>query len=187
MGRPSPECTAEFKRRAAGLYRERGCAYAGLAREPGCDAGGISDWVERAGAAGAAPDRDPFQMAGASARRAGAWPASCATTAGQRQGDALYVPLGTQGVEHASMAARKSPEHVAGVGTSPLPSISPSVIAAYLMAVPPTSNTASLMSLSTLMRLPRGARSRRGGAKSNLCVHPSRCARSGACGGGMHV
>ncbi len=25
------------------------------------------------------------------------------------------------------------------------------------------------------------------GAKSNLCVHPSRCARSGACGGGMHV
>ena len=64
MGRPSPECTAEFKRRAAGLYRERGCAYAGLAREPGCDAGGISAWVERAGAAGAAPDRDPFQMAG---------------------------------------------------------------------------------------------------------------------------
>lgn len=64
MGRPSPECTAEFKRRAAGLYRERGCAYAGLAREPGCDAGGISDRVRRAGAAGAAPDRDPFQMAG---------------------------------------------------------------------------------------------------------------------------
>lgn len=34
-----------------------------LAREPGCDAGSISDWVERADAAGAAPDRDPFQMA----------------------------------------------------------------------------------------------------------------------------
>ena len=34
---------------------------------------------------------------------------------------------------------------------------------------------------------PRDARSRRGGAKSNLCVHPSRCARSGACGGGMYV
>lgn len=63
MGRPSPECTAEFKRRAAGLYRERGCACAELAREPGCDAGGISDWAKRADAAGAAPDRNPFQMA----------------------------------------------------------------------------------------------------------------------------
>lgn len=64
MGHPSPKYTAEFKQRAAGLYRERGCAYAGLAREPGCDAGSISDRVERAGAAGAAPDRNPFQMAG---------------------------------------------------------------------------------------------------------------------------
>lgn len=64
MGRPSPECTAEFKRRAAGLYRERGCTYAELAREPGRDAGGISDRVRRADAAGAAPDRNPFQMAG---------------------------------------------------------------------------------------------------------------------------
>lgn len=64
MGHPSPKCTAEFKRRAAGLYRERGCAYAELAREPGCGAGGMSDRVERAGAAGAAPDRNPFQMAG---------------------------------------------------------------------------------------------------------------------------
>ena len=63
MGHPSPRYTAELKQRAAGFYRERGCSYAGLAREPGCDAGGISDWVERAGAAGAAPDRDPFQMA----------------------------------------------------------------------------------------------------------------------------
>ena len=63
MGHPSPKCTAEFKRRAAGLYRERGCAYAELARELGCDAGGISDRVERAGASGPAPDRDPFQMA----------------------------------------------------------------------------------------------------------------------------
>lgn len=34
-----------------------------LAREPGCDAGGISDWAKRADAAGAAPDRNPFQMA----------------------------------------------------------------------------------------------------------------------------
>lgn len=64
MGHPSPKYTAEFKQRAAGLYRERGCTYAELAREPGCDADSISDWVERAGAAGAAPDRNPFQMAG---------------------------------------------------------------------------------------------------------------------------
>ena len=64
MGHPSPKYTAEFKQRAAGLYRERGCTYAELARELGCDAGGISDWVERADASGAAPDRNPFQMAG---------------------------------------------------------------------------------------------------------------------------
>lgn len=32
MGHPSPEYTAEFKQRAVGLYRERGCTYAGLAR-----------------------------------------------------------------------------------------------------------------------------------------------------------
>ncbi len=63
MGHPSPKYTAELKQRAAGLYRERGCTYAELAREPGCDAGGISDWVKRADAAGAAPDRNPFQMA----------------------------------------------------------------------------------------------------------------------------
>ena len=63
MGHPSPRYTAELKQRVAGLYRERGCTYAALAREPGCDAGGIPDWVERAGAARAAPDRDPFQMA----------------------------------------------------------------------------------------------------------------------------
>lgn len=63
MGHPSPKYTAEFKQRAAGLYRERGCTYAELARELGCDAGGISDWVRRADASGAAPDRNPFQMA----------------------------------------------------------------------------------------------------------------------------
>ena len=63
MGHPSPKCTAEFKRRAAGLYRERGCTYAELARASARDAGGISDRVKRSGAAGAAPDRDPFQMA----------------------------------------------------------------------------------------------------------------------------
>mgnify|MGYP000186609476 CR=1 FL=1 len=53
MGHPSPKYTAEFKRRAAGLYRELGC-----------DAGSISDRVRRADASGAAPDRNPFQMAG---------------------------------------------------------------------------------------------------------------------------
>lgn len=63
MGRPSPEYTAEFRQRAVELYRGRGCTCAGLAREPGCGASGISDWVEGADAAGAAPDRDPFQMA----------------------------------------------------------------------------------------------------------------------------
>ena len=63
MEHPSPKYTAEFKQRAVELYRERGCTYAELAREPGCDAGSISDWVKRADAAGAAPDRNPFQMA----------------------------------------------------------------------------------------------------------------------------
>lgn len=63
MGHPSPKYTAEFKQRAVELYRERGCTYAELARELGCDAGGISDWVRRADASGAAPDQNPFQMA----------------------------------------------------------------------------------------------------------------------------
>lgn len=63
MGHPSPKYTAEFKQQAVELYRERGCTYAELAREPGCDAGSISDWVKRTDAAGAAPDRNPFQMA----------------------------------------------------------------------------------------------------------------------------
>lgn len=63
MGHPSPKYTAEFKQRAVELYRERGCTHAGLARELGCDAGSISDWVRRADASGAAPDRNPFQMA----------------------------------------------------------------------------------------------------------------------------
>ena len=52
MGHPSPKYTAEFKQRAVELYRELGC-----------DAGSISDWVRRADASGAAPDRNPFQMA----------------------------------------------------------------------------------------------------------------------------
>lgn len=62
-GTPVTQVPAEFKQRAAGLYRERGCTYAELARELGCDAGSISDWVRRADASGAAPDRNPFQMA----------------------------------------------------------------------------------------------------------------------------
>ena len=41
MGHPSPKYTAEFKQRAAGLYRERACACAEPARELGCDAGSI--------------------------------------------------------------------------------------------------------------------------------------------------
>ena len=53
MGHPSPKYTAEFKQRAVELYRERGCTYAGS----------ISDRVRRADASGAAPDRNPFQMA----------------------------------------------------------------------------------------------------------------------------
>ena len=64
MGHPSPKYTAEFKQRAVELYRERGCTYAELARELGCGAGSISDRVRRADASGAAPDRNPFQMAG---------------------------------------------------------------------------------------------------------------------------
>ena len=67
MGRPSPKCTAEFKRRALELYRERGCAYAELAREPGRDAGGISDRVKRA-----TPSMSP------SARRASCTPSMAA-------------------------------------------------------------------------------------------------------------
>ena len=55
MGHPSPKYTAEFKQRAAGLYRERGCTYAELACELGCDAGSISDWVKRADALRARP------------------------------------------------------------------------------------------------------------------------------------
>lgn len=53
MGHPSPKYTAEFEQRAVELYRERGCTYAGS----------ISDRVRRADASGAAPDRNPFQMA----------------------------------------------------------------------------------------------------------------------------
>ena len=67
MGHPSPKYTAEFKRRALELYRERGCAYAELAREPGRDAGGISDRVKRATPQARHPTGTPSR-----------WPGSCA-------------------------------------------------------------------------------------------------------------
>lgn len=69
MGHPSPKYTAEFKQRAAGLYRERGCTYAELARELGCDAGGISDRVRRADASGPPPTGTPSRWPGSRAGR----------------------------------------------------------------------------------------------------------------------
>ena len=62
-GHPSPKYSAEFKQRAVGPYRERGGTCAEIARELGVDAGGISDWVERADAAQAPPGDDPFKVA----------------------------------------------------------------------------------------------------------------------------
>lgn len=43
--------------------RKSGTTYAEVARGPGCDAGSLADWMRRAGAAGPAPDANPFQMA----------------------------------------------------------------------------------------------------------------------------
>ena len=63
MGHPSPEYSAEFKRRAVGPHRERGGACAEIARELGVDAGSISDRVEKAGTARASPEDDPFKVA----------------------------------------------------------------------------------------------------------------------------
>ena len=68
MGHPSPKYSAEFKRQAVRLYRERGGTYAEIAGELGCDAGSISDWVERADAARASPEGDPFKVAGENRR-----------------------------------------------------------------------------------------------------------------------
>lgn len=68
MGHPSPKCSAEFKQQAVRLYRERGGTYAEIARELGCDAGSISDWVERADAAQASPEDNPFKVAGENRR-----------------------------------------------------------------------------------------------------------------------
>lgn len=64
MGHPSPKYSAESRQQAVRLYRERGGAYAEMAGELGCDAGSISDRVERADAAQASPEDDPFEVAG---------------------------------------------------------------------------------------------------------------------------
>lgn len=63
MGAPSPRCTAESKQKAVELYGKSGTAYAEVARGPGRDAGGLSDWVKKADAAGCGAGDDPFQMA----------------------------------------------------------------------------------------------------------------------------
>ena len=62
MGRPSPKYAAELKQRAVRLYRERVGTCAEIARELGCDAGSISDWAERAGAAQVPAEDDPFKV-----------------------------------------------------------------------------------------------------------------------------
>lgn len=64
MGHPPPKHSAEFKQQAARPYRERGGACAEMARGLGCDAGSIPDRVERADAAQASPEDDPFKVAG---------------------------------------------------------------------------------------------------------------------------
>lgn len=68
MGHPSPKCSAESRRQAARLYRERGGTCAEIAGELGCDAGSISDRVKRADAAQASPEDSPFKVAGENRR-----------------------------------------------------------------------------------------------------------------------
>lgn len=63
MGNPSPRYTAEFKQKAVEPCGKSGTTYAEVARGLGCDAGSLADWAEKAGAAGPAPDANPFQMA----------------------------------------------------------------------------------------------------------------------------
>lgn len=63
MGHPSPKYTAEFKQRAAQLYRERGGTYAEIGRGLGVDPGSISDWVKRADASAAPAEDNPFRVA----------------------------------------------------------------------------------------------------------------------------
>lgn len=68
MGHPSPKYSAESRRQAVRLYRERGGTCAEMARELGCDAGSISDWVKGADAAQASPEDNPFKVAGENRR-----------------------------------------------------------------------------------------------------------------------
>lgn len=68
MGHPSPKYSAEFKQQAVRPYRGHGGAFAEMARELGCDAGSISDRVERADAAQASPEDNPFKVAGENRR-----------------------------------------------------------------------------------------------------------------------
>lgn len=63
MGAPSPRCTAEFKQKAAELYRKSDATYAEVARGLGRDPGGPSGWVKEADAAGCGPGGNPSQMA----------------------------------------------------------------------------------------------------------------------------
>ncbi len=63
MGHPSPKYSAEFKRQAVRLCRERGGTYAEAARELGVDPGSLSDWVKRADTAQAPPEDNPFKAA----------------------------------------------------------------------------------------------------------------------------
>lgn len=63
MGAPSPRHTAEFKQKAAELYKKSGTTYAEVARGPGCDAESLSDWLKKADAADCGAGDIPFQMA----------------------------------------------------------------------------------------------------------------------------
>ena len=72
MGNPSPRYTAEFKQKAVELYRKSGTTYTEVARGLGCDAGGLSDWVKKADAAG--PTRPGRRPTPTRSR----WPRTCA-------------------------------------------------------------------------------------------------------------
>lgn len=56
-----PKRTAEFKKRAAGLYHARGGTCAEIARKLGCDAGSVSDWARKERAGGLQAADNPFQ------------------------------------------------------------------------------------------------------------------------------
>lgn len=75
MGAPSPRYTAEFKQEAVELYKKSGTTYAEVARGLGRDAGSLSDWIKKAGAADCGRtttrSRWPRTRAGSSARASG--------------------------------------------------------------------------------------------------------------------